>query len=373
MTSITYPFSPARLYCTLRLGRLRLASLRLGTLPREAMIGGALALISAAAIAGINQTSGKLGSGPALDSVTRPTVAPPAVQPLLVRNLAPATAADVNREIPFASGPNLPARPFKLGRIDAEPRSRALDCLSQAIYYEAGSESADGQRAVAQVVLNRVRHPAYPSSVCAVVYQGSERVTGCQFTYTCDGALASRPSIAGMARARKIADAALRGKIYAPVGTATHYHTDYVVPYWAASLDKSAVVGTHIFYRWSGGWGRPAAFGQRYSGREAEPAALRAAALSAELAEASAVVEGPLAALVTTEPGSKGERVAIRLSAARAAVEAAPHRDYVDSVAASTTLRWSLADLPSSATSEPPLGRSVTPASEPAAAPAAKP
>src|ERR687897_263864 len=66
---------------------------------------------------------------------------------------------------------------------------QSLECLTQAVYYEARNQSADGQRAVAQVVLNRVRHPSYPNSVCGVVFQGSERVTGCQFTFTCDGSM----------------------------------------------------------------------------------------------------------------------------------------------------------------------------------------
>src|SRR5690606_37364832 len=82
---------------------------------------------------------------------------------------------------------------------------RALECLTAAIYYEAASESDDGQRAVAQVILNRVRHPAFPNSVCGVVYQGSERATGCQFSFSCDGAMARKPSTTGWARAQRIA------------------------------------------------------------------------------------------------------------------------------------------------------------------------
>jgi hypothetical protein len=69
-------------------------------------------------------------------------------------------------------------------------------------------------------------------------------------------------------RARQVAEAALSGYVYAPVGWATHYHANYVVPYWASSLTKAAVVGTHIFYRWRGGWGRPPAFSSRYPGVE---------------------------------------------------------------------------------------------------------
>ena len=119
------------------------------------------------------------------------------------------------------------------------------------------------------MVLNRVRHPAYPRTVCGVVFQGQERATGCQFTFTCDGALRRTPSASGWARARRVAEEALAGKVYAPVGWATHYHTNWVVPYWSSSLVKLANVGTHIFFRWEGGWGKPAAF--RFSPARVEP------------------------------------------------------------------------------------------------------
>ncbi len=357
-------------YLTLLISPARLC----GTLPREVLVGGALALASAAALAGVSQSAARLDTGARLDAMVRPMIAPPAPEPLLVRDIAPDTALRVNQEIPLATGPNPAARPFQTDKVAADARLRAIDCLAEAVYYEAGSESDAGQRAVAQVVLNRVRHPAYPSSICGVVYQGSQRVTGCQFTFTCDGALARRPGIAGMAHARRIAQAALAGSVYAPVGTATHYHTDYVVPYWAASLDKAVVIGTHIFYRWSGGWGRPAAFAQRYAGREAEPGALRAAALTTERTDQATLVQGPLAALVTTVPGTSGKRVALRFSpAARAAVEAAPHRDYVDKVQASPNLRWSLDQTPAAMANEVPLGRAAERAAGSSASPAASP
>ena len=149
--------------------------------------------------------------------------------------------------------------------------SRALDCLTQAVYYEANNQSEDGQRAVAQVVLNRVRDRAFPSSVCGVVYQGSTRSTGCQFTFTCDGSLNRTPSATGWARARAVASSALSGAVYAPVGSATFYHANYVSPWWATSMDKVATVGAHIFYRWRSGMESALAFKQPYSGAEPSP------------------------------------------------------------------------------------------------------
>jgi spore germination cell wall hydrolase CwlJ-like protein len=197
---------------------------------------------------------------------------PPALpEPLALRPLAPEAALALNAAIPVASLENPAARPFQAQRRSFTDRVRAVDCLTAAIYYEAASENEDGQRAVAQVVLNRVRHPTYPNSVCGVVYQGSERSSGCQFSFTCDGSLLRTPSFSGWARARRLASAALAGSVYAPVGHSTHYHTHKVLPYWASSLVKSAVIGAHIFYRWNGGWGAPAAFRAVYAGGEPLP------------------------------------------------------------------------------------------------------
>ena len=188
-------------------------------------------------------------------------------QPNLFKPLTPDQAVDANASLPFAMRPDSPAHKFLL-TADSDSRERAIECLGQAVYYEAGNESLDGRRAVAQVVLNRLRHPGYPSSVCGVVFQGSERVMGCQFTFTCDGSLLRPPNFALFAVARRVAIEALAGHVFAPVGHATNYHANYVLPYWAAFLDKEVQIGRHIFYRLKGGLGAPTAFGQRYAGRE---------------------------------------------------------------------------------------------------------
>lgn len=163
------------------------------------------------------------------------------------------------------------AEPFVASR-DSAARGRALECLTQAVYYEARSESEDGQRAVAQVVLNRVRHPAYPNSVCGVVYQGSQRATGCQFSFTCDGSISGATEPYAWDRARRIAAAALRGSVYRPVGLATNYHTTAIRPYWAPSLVPQITLGAHIFYRRPGS-GTVEAFSQAPSDWEPEAGA----------------------------------------------------------------------------------------------------
>jgi spore germination cell wall hydrolase CwlJ-like protein len=149
-------------------------------------------------------------------------------------------------------------------------RDLAIDCLADAIYYEAGFEPDDGQRAVAQVVLNRVRDPNFPNTVCGVVYQGWQRKTGCQFSFVCDGSLTRRPPDADqLEQARRVAKDALNGYVVEAVGAATHYHTDYVDPYWAPTLVEVAEIGQHIFYKWPGHAGEPEALDAPYRGGEA--------------------------------------------------------------------------------------------------------
>lgn len=202
----------------------------------------------------------------------------------------------INAAMPFSQSPILAARPFDLSGSDPLDRRRALLCMTQAVYYEAGYESAVGRRAVAQVVLNRMRHPAFPKSVCGVVYQGA-REPVCQFSFVCDGSLYRRPAPGAWQEAERIAAAALAGYVERSVGAATHYHADYVAPYWAPKLAKISQIGAHIFYRWPGAWGSTAAFTGRYIGEPNDPAALRPPLRQAVLTDGSLVpVEDPVMA-----------------------------------------------------------------------------
>ncbi|MCY7271247.1 MAG: cell wall hydrolase [Sphingomonas bacterium] len=308
--------------------------------PRESAGLGLAALIAAAAIAGSASSTLRL-PGSATTEAALPQA--PAMD---YRPVAPLDALKINSAVPVA-GPAGAARPFVWGSASSAAQARALECLTSAVYYEAGQEPSDGQRAVAQVILNRARHPAFPSSVCGVVYQGSTRQTGCQFTFTCDGSMARAPMTASWDRARKVAAAALAGSVYPAVGNATHYHANYVVPYWASSLAKTAVVGAHLFYRWSGGWGLPKAFGQSYSGRESDPKLLRLAAMSIVrmpvVTAVGPVVTQIAGAAVKIEPDGKRVRV-LFTPQAREAVEKVVHKPYIERVAASDNLRWTLGD-----------------------------
>jgi spore germination cell wall hydrolase CwlJ-like protein len=203
-------------------------------------------------------------SVPAAQSIAVIKALPP---PNLLKPLSPQQAAQENADRPFVSRPDTAAARFVL-HTDADNRTSAVTCLAQAVYYEAAGEGMDGGRAVAQVVLNRLRHPGFPSTVCGVVYQGADRATGCQFSFTCDGSMQRIPVPSLWARSKQIAEEALKGRVFAPVGHATHYHADYVLPYWADSLDKSVQIGRHIFYRLRSSVGDPRAFSQRYAGTE---------------------------------------------------------------------------------------------------------
>lgn len=196
------------------------------------------------------------------------------VAPDQLRELSADEARQANAAIPVSFAPNPAARAFFFPADAIDDFSRAVDCLTAAIYYEAANEPVAGQAAVAQVVLNRSRHPAYPSNVCGVVFQGSERTTGCQFSFTCDGALARIPDPVRWASVRAIAISALSGSVASAVGNATHYHADYVLPYWAPRLVKVGQIGAHIFYRWPGSWGQPQSFSRKYPMGEVLPAKL---------------------------------------------------------------------------------------------------
>lgn len=227
---------------------------------------------------------------------------PTVVEDVRYLDVSPDAARTINNSRPFVTTGNVPAAPFAFAG-SPEDRQRALTCLAAAVYYEAGDDPI-GMQAVAQVVLNRVRHPAFPKSVCGVVFQGAERPTGCQFTFTCDGALNRPVSPPVWIRARQIAEGALSGYVFRYIGLATHYHTDWVVPYWSPTMDKIAQVHTHLFFRWRGGWGTPAAFRRGWQGPE--------------------VIDPRIAAMVEPVPGAKIDPAAVALIDMAGAERAAP-------------------------------------------------
>jgi spore germination cell wall hydrolase CwlJ-like protein len=189
----------------------------------------------------------------------RPTLDP--------RRLSWDQARRVNAVLPADRTATDFAQPFHLDVATRNGR-QALQCLTQAAYFEAGANGPQAQAAVIQVVLNRVRHPDFPKSVCGVVYEGADRDTGCQFTFTCDGSLKRPIDPDAFDDARKVAKHALGGYVDRAVGAATYYHADYVFPTWAPTLVKLATVGPHIFYRMAGFEGAAANLTGQYAGGE---------------------------------------------------------------------------------------------------------
>ncbi len=188
------------------------------------------------------------------DLAARLDAAPVAPQPLKQR------AAFVRAAAPFQPS----------GALSA---SRELECLTQAVYFEARGETPAGQAAVAQVVLNRVRHPAFPKSVCSVVYQGAARARGCQFSFACDGSMRRGREAGAWLRAQRVATKALSGVVMASVGDSTHFHTTNVAPNWGPRMLRTAQVGLHVFYRFGRDAGRSYAQGRKAPAQElaAEP------------------------------------------------------------------------------------------------------
>jgi hypothetical protein len=189
--------------------------------------------------------------------VQKPAEAPKAVEPP-----KPVYPQTVMVPMPLPKPPPTPAQ--ELG-LEGKERVKAEKCLAQAVYFEARNEPERGQVAVAQVVLNRVFSPYYPSDVCSVVYQNAHRHLSCQFTFACDGKPEAIRERSAWARATRIAKQTLDAKVWLPeVAKSTHYHASYVRPHWVREMKKMVKHGVHTFYRprrWGDGsdepgWGR---------------------------------------------------------------------------------------------------------------------
>jgi spore germination cell wall hydrolase CwlJ-like protein len=288
----------------------------------------ALALVAAALVLALYARLGPEAAPPGRAGAKVPPIEqlPARPEALVEQQLAPLTPEEARRRnaaVPFADLHPTPAQPFKFAG-SALDRARATDCLALAAMAEAGSSEA-GQRAVMQVVLNRVRHPAFPRTVCGAVFAGSQRKTGCQFTFTCDGALARTHSDSAWTEARQRAEQALGGRVYTPVGLATHYHTDWVYPYWSPELGKVARVETHLFFRWPGYWGSRQAMTSRYAGDEPAIAALASLAshapdaASSDAASAGGGTAGAHAAGEVVVRHPEGRAYFVRLNAGASA------------------------------------------------------
>lgn len=185
-------------------------------------------------------------SSPALGAIDDAAVGDPSAP-------APLAASDT---LAYARA-NTPETDFSVVR-DTSGKAvsdKELWCLATAVYFEARGESYRGQVAVAQVVLNRVKHKLYPDTICGVVFQNQNRRNSCQFSFACDGRPERITDDASWAQAQEIARGAVQGNLYLPeVGYATHYHATYVYPHWASRMKKVTKIGLHVFYQFKRGW-----------------------------------------------------------------------------------------------------------------------
>jgi hypothetical protein len=235
----------------------------MATLSRLAFAFGAPAIVMATAIGVVWLSTSQLDPvlGPSRPVLFTPPPEPPPTEavygldppppPPNIDEPGPAWQAEArNALIPYSrANPLSPAR-FSAA-VDPETPAQALQCLTSAVYYEAATEPDAGKRGVAQVVINRWANRAFPKTICGVVHQGAP-APGCQFSFMCDGSLARKPSPGSWRDAETVARAALSGYVEPSVGAATHYHADYVLPVWAATMLKLTKLGRHIFYRWPG-------------------------------------------------------------------------------------------------------------------------
>lgn len=192
-----------------------------------------------------------------LSSSNNPTVALDERLSALVgaenRSLTSVRGKNLSRlvEAPNAKGKDATGL-YSLDRLASLPKvdgGKEWSCLTEALYFEARGETLKGIFGVAEVILNRVDDPRYPSSVCGVINQGTGERYRCQFTYTCDG----RPEVMSEERARdlvgRVARVMLDGAPRALTGGATHYHTKSVKPRWARVFPRTTTIGYHHFYR----------------------------------------------------------------------------------------------------------------------------
>lgn len=208
----------------------------------------------------------------------------------------------------------------------AENMVAETQCLAQAVYYEARSETAAGQLAVAEVIMNRVKDHRYPNSICGVVFQGATRTTGCQFTFTCDGAMEKTPRGRLWTKAQNVASHVVMGLNERKTSGATHYHATYVNPVWNSGLVRTRQIGTHIFYRFprGGEWAAASARqNQRLAQRRAGLSAIVPAAVANE-AEAKVIKTAAPVQMEDLRPVVAQDLNAAQLDGLTPSTEAAP-------------------------------------------------
>ncbi len=221
------------------------------------------------------------------------------------------------------------ARPWRLG--GALDQTRDLECLTQAVYYEARGETPQGQAAVAQVVMNRLRHRAFPKTICGVVFQGVAD-SGCQFSFACDGSIHRITDHDAWDRAQKVALRAMDGRVFAAIGNATHFHVAGLETNWGDAMAPVAQIGAHIFYRFNGRPGSGAFHGATIAS-PAEPSPNPTTPVFASLAPSTAGSSQPASAaslFLATTAAAVEHAASVVESAAKPVVAPKPEPSKLD-------------------------------------------
>jgi hypothetical protein len=294
-----------------------------------------LAIGAAYLIGGLDRMSG-IKSAPAAAPAMTAAAAPspstnsPAPNSSALAQVAPGQAPSGSAPTSLRARFHLPvlrpvvARPFRLA---GAPDNADLNCLTQAVYYEARGESQDGQRAVAQVVLNRVRHPAFPKTICGVVHQRS--AVGCQFTFACSKVLSDPIDDDAWRKSKTVASRALHGGVMASIGEATHFQTVRSGAF--AGLLKVAQIGAHAFYRFAGHAGSDSMFRQT-------PAPSHGGLVTAEIQVDGKAQAGHVVVASLAPPQQTPQAAAVQVEhAAEAAIQAKSAADKAQAAPGAAT------------------------------------
>lgn len=129
-----------------------------------------------------------------------------------------------------------------------EPLEDGITCLARTIYWEARGRETSAMEVIANVVMNRVGHEGFPSTICGVVKQGHEH-GACQFSWWCDGRPDDAKEDESYAIAKEIARKALNRQLNDRTHGALYFHHQTVIPDWSKVYLKTAEVDQFIFYK----------------------------------------------------------------------------------------------------------------------------
>ena len=121
--------------------------------------------------------------------------------------------------------------------------SKQIECLVKNAYFESRGQGVKGMQAVTWVVLNRTKHPSYPSTPCAVIYAPF------QFEWTRKSKTPQVKEKDAYTQAERVVEGVLSGKLKDNTNSSTHFHSARIKPVWASRLSYTTTIGSHCFYK----------------------------------------------------------------------------------------------------------------------------